>query len=63
MSLPDTVRVKLSSEAAEYVSITPVVVREMPVRELIEQLLANDLQLSLHPGPCSKRLTGQRRNP
>jgi len=39
MSLPDTVRVKLSSEAAEYVSITPVVVQEMPVRELIEQLL------------------------
>src|SRR5947209_4245802 len=33
------------------------------VIELIEQLLANDLQLSLHPGPCSKRLTGQRRNP
>jgi len=39
MSLPDTVRVKLSSEAAEYVSITPVVVREMPLRELIEQML------------------------
>ena len=39
MPLPDTVRVKLSSEAAEYISITPVVVREMPVRELIEQML------------------------
>ncbi len=39
MPLPDTVRVKLSSEAAEYVSITPVVVREMPLRELIEQML------------------------
>src|SRR6058998_2538127 len=39
MSLPDTVRVKLSSEAAEYVSLTPVVVQEMPVRELVEHLL------------------------
>jgi hypothetical protein len=39
MPLPDTIRVKLSSEAAEYVSITPVVVREMPVRELVEHML------------------------
>jgi hypothetical protein len=39
MSLPDTIRVKLSSEAAEYVSITPVVVREMPTRELVEHML------------------------
>jgi hypothetical protein len=39
MSLPDTVRVKLSSEAAEYVSLTPVVVQEMPLRELVEHML------------------------
>src|SRR5450432_2714453 len=39
MALPPTVRVKLSSEAAESISITPVVVREMPVRELVEYML------------------------
>ena len=33
------VRVKLSSEAAESISITPVVVREMPMRELVEHML------------------------
>jgi hypothetical protein len=31
--------VKLSSEAAESISITPVVVQEMPVRELVEYML------------------------
>jgi hypothetical protein len=40
MALPPTVRVKLSSEAAESISITPVVVQEMPVRELVEYMLA-----------------------
>jgi len=39
MSLPDAVRVKLSSEAAEGISLTPVVVRDMPVRELVEYML------------------------
>src|SRR6185295_18374543 len=39
MALPPTVRVKLSSEAAESISITPVVVQEMPVRELVEHML------------------------
>jgi|SRR5579863_498563 len=39
MSLPETVRVKLSSEAAGYVSVTPVVVREMPTRDLVELML------------------------
>lgn len=39
MSLPETVRVKLSSEAADYVSLTPVVVQEMPLRELVEHML------------------------
>ena len=37
--LPQTVRVKLSSEAAEAIAMTPVVVQELPVRELIEQML------------------------
>jgi hypothetical protein len=39
VGLPDRLLVKISSEAAESVSITPVVVREMPVRELIETML------------------------
>src|SRR5579872_6317441 len=39
MSLPDAIRVKLSSEAAEGISLTPVVVREMPLRELVEHML------------------------
>ncbi|MFB3777037.1 MAG: hypothetical protein ACE141_05475 [Bryobacteraceae bacterium] len=37
--MPGTVRVKLSSEEAGGVSITPVVVREMPIRDLIELML------------------------
>ncbi len=39
MALPETVRVKISSEVAESIALTPVVVREMPVRELIESML------------------------
>src|SRR5262252_6986212 len=39
MPLPASVRVKLSSEAAESISITPVVIREIPIRELIEHML------------------------
>lgn len=39
MPLPGTIRVKLSSEAAEYVSLTPVVVQEMPLRDLVEHML------------------------
>src|SRR5689334_14193150 len=39
MALPDRVRVKLSSEAAESISITPVVAREMPLAELVEYML------------------------
>ncbi len=39
MALPQTVRVKLSSEAAESITLTPVVVQELPVRELVEHLL------------------------
>lgn len=40
MPAPDIVRVKLSSEAAGAISITPVVVREMSLRELIEEIAA-----------------------
>ena len=40
MGLPRTVRVKLSSEAAESITLTPVVVQELPVRELIEHTLS-----------------------
>jgi hypothetical protein len=39
MALPPTVRVKLSSEVAEAISLTPVVVQELPVRELVEHML------------------------
>ncbi len=39
VGLPETVRVKISSEAAEYVSLTPVVAREMTLRELVELML------------------------
>jgi hypothetical protein len=39
VALPETIRVKISSEAAEFISITPVVVRQMLTRELIEAML------------------------
>ena len=39
MALPQTVRVKLSSEAAGSISLTPVVVQELAIRELIEHIL------------------------
>jgi hypothetical protein len=39
MPLPPTVRVKLSSEAAESISLSPVVVQELPLRELVEHIL------------------------
>lgn len=39
MALPQTVRVKLSSEAAESIAITPVVAQDLPLRELIEHML------------------------
>lgn len=40
MAAPELVRVKLSSEAAGSISLTPVVVRDMPLRELIEEIAA-----------------------
>ena len=39
MALPAIIRVKLSSEAAESISLTPVVVQELPLRDLIEHML------------------------
>jgi hypothetical protein len=41
MQLPATVRVKISSEDAGAISITPVVVREMPFGELMDFLVAS----------------------
>ena len=40
MALPATIRVKLSSEAAESIALTPVVVQELPVRDLVEHMLS-----------------------
>jgi len=39
MALPQTVRVKLSSEAAESISLTPVVLQEFAIRDLVEHIL------------------------
>ncbi len=39
VGLPETIRVKISSEAAESLSLTPVVVRDMPVRDLVDAML------------------------
>jgi len=38
--LPQTVRVKLSSEAAGFISLSPVVAQDLPLRDLIGYLLA-----------------------
>ena len=37
--VPDTIRVKVSSEEASAIAITAVVVRDMQARELVEQIL------------------------
>jgi len=39
MALPSIVRVKLSSETAEAISLTPVVVQDLPIRDLLEHML------------------------
>jgi hypothetical protein len=39
MGLPATIRVKLSSEDAGVIAVTPVVAREMPLGELVELML------------------------
>jgi hypothetical protein len=38
MALPERVQVKLSSEAAEYVAMTPVLNQQLPFRELLEHI-------------------------
>lgn len=40
MSLPANIRVKISSEAAGYVALTPVVVQEIPFTSLLEYIAA-----------------------
>ncbi len=40
LSLPETISVKISSEAAGYVSLTPVARREMPLADVVELVLA-----------------------
>lgn len=40
MSVPQTISVKISSEAAGYVSLTPVARREMPLADVVELVLA-----------------------
>jgi hypothetical protein len=40
MALPQTVRVKLMSEAAGFISLSPVVAQDLAVRDLIESILA-----------------------
>jgi hypothetical protein len=44
MGPADTIRVKISSEAAEAVALTPVVARDMPILELIENIAAVSLE-------------------
>jgi len=39
MDTPEIVTVKISSEAAEYLSLTPVVVEQMPLAALVELIL------------------------
>jgi hypothetical protein len=39
MALPPTIRVKLSSEAAEAIAMTPVVVQELAIREFLDHML------------------------
>ena len=40
MALPESIRVKLSSEAAGAIALTPVVTQEIAVRDLVELILA-----------------------
>jgi hypothetical protein len=40
MALPEIIRVKLSSEAAGAIELTPVVAQDLPVRELVDFVLA-----------------------
>ena len=40
MDSPEIVTVKISSEAAGYLSLSPVVVEQMPLAELVELILS-----------------------
>ena len=40
MPLPETIPAKISSEAAGYISMTPVARQELPLAELVERVLA-----------------------
>jgi len=40
VALPSAIIVKISSESAGYVSMTPVARRELPLAELVEKILA-----------------------
>ena len=40
MPLPDTIPAKISSEAAGYISMTPVARQDLPLAELVERILA-----------------------
>ena len=53
--MPEIVRVKLSSEAAEFVALTPVVVQEMPFRELLEHVVGSAGTDALHVRDILKR--------
>jgi hypothetical protein len=39
MALPDPVRVKLSSEAADFISLTPVVVQDLALLDVLERIV------------------------
>ena len=63
---PDKIRVRLLSEAAEYVTISPVVQRDFSLTELVATMLpvlgkdANRIQQILRAGTIS---TGEARYP
>jgi len=40
LPLPETIRTKITSEAAGYISLTPVEQRDIPLAELLERILA-----------------------
>ncbi len=40
MPLPETIRTKITSEAAGYISLTPVEQRDVPLAEIMERILA-----------------------
>jgi hypothetical protein len=57
MPLEATIRIKISSEAAEAVALTPVVVTEMPLAEFMEHLAAATSANAEHARDLLKRGT------